>query len=252
MWLLSPLSWMLCCLLLLGWSWQRRQRQQRPWLVRSAVALLMTSVLAMTPLLANTLLAMLENQYSAPDCHPDQMRDGVLLGGGTDQLPVDATDVAALSIASRRRAERAAQWWRQVPGRRLWVAGGTPVAGYAPESRLISLYLQGMGVPESAISEEPRSRSTWGNARNLAAMQAPPPRNVVLVTSAMHMPRAVFAMRHAGFQVCPLQADYRQQPFELPGYLIPQASALAKSEASIHELVGMLYYRLRALLGWPS
>ena len=71
------------------------------------------------------------------------------------------------------------------------------------------------------------------------------PRRLVLVTSAMHMPRSRLALGRAGFDVCPVPADSRRIAFGLPGYLIPGSSALDKTEAALHELVGLAYYRWR-------
>lgn len=104
-------------------------------------------------------------------------------------------------------------------------------------------YAQRMGVPRAAVSEERTSRTTWESARRLSRLQPKLPRRVVLITSAAHMPRAQYAMQEAGFQVCPLATDRRYLPFQLPGYLIPQRSALEKTEQALHEVAGLLYYR---------
>ena len=76
-------------------------------------------------------------------------------------------------------------------------------------------------------------------------MQPPLPHRVVLVTSAMHMRRARYAVESAGFEACPVPADTRRIPFGLPGSLIPRTTALAKSEAAVHEVVGLLHYQWR-------
>ena len=96
----------------------------------------------------------------------------------------------------------------------------------------------------TALRVEAGPTSTWENARALAVAAAAVPRRVVLITSAMHMPRARYAMARAGFEVCAIASRSRGCiPFGLPGYLIPRSSALVKTEAALHELVGLAYYR---------
>ena len=95
------------------------------------------------------------------------------------------------------------------------------------------------------MRSEDVSRTTWQSAQELARLRPALPRRVALVTSAAHMPRAAYAMREAGFAVCPVAADRLHVPPDWPGVLLPQRSALEKTEIALHELIGLLYYRLR-------
>jgi uncharacterized SAM-binding protein YcdF (DUF218 family) len=184
-----------------------------------------------------------------PDCARSPPTVAVVLAGGIDAESDDATDVWVLGIASRRRIERAVAWWQERPGRQLVVAGGPAWSDGIPESAWMIRHAQSLGVPASALRGEGRSTTTWENARNLAAMSPPLPRRVVLISSAMHLPRAQYAMEHAGFSVCTIGADVRRTSFGFPGYFIPQSSGLDKSEAALHEWVGLGYYRW---LAWRS
>ena len=240
MWLLSPLSWLL--LAGLGACIAAR-RHSRGWLRVSLVAALV-SVFAMTPLFANALLGWLERPQPIPAyCVASPPQVGVVLAGGVDAIPRDDNDASVLGVASRRRMERAVEWWRARPGRVIVVSGGPVWQGGVPESRWMIRHAQLLGVAPAELRGEEASSNTWENARGLAAMTPALPRRVVLISSAMHLPRARYAMERAGFEVCPIATDWRRVPFGLPGYLIPQTSALLKTEAALHELVGMLYYR---------
>lgn len=104
-------------------------------------------------------------------------------------------------------------------------------------------YARRLGVAPTALRVEGTSNSTWENARALGALQPALPRDLVLVTSAVHMPRARYAMAKAGFNACEIAADRKRIPFGLPGYLIPRSSALDKTEIALHEIVGLVYYR---------
>jgi uncharacterized SAM-binding protein YcdF (DUF218 family) len=240
MWLLSPLSWLL--LAGLGACIAARRRSSR-WL-RASLAGAVLSVFAMTPMFANLLLGWLERPLPVPaSCVASPPQVAVVLAGGVDRVSRDERDVSVLGVASRRRMERAVEWWRAQPGRAIVVSGGPAWRGGIPESRWLIRHAQRLGVPAAAMRGEEASSNTWENSRGVAAMVPALPRRVVLISSATHLPRARFAMERAGFEVCPIATDWRRVPFGLPGSLIPQSSALLKTEAALHELAGMLYYR---------
>ncbi len=248
MWILSPLSWLLLSLaaFVVVWLFLRRRR----WMLVVCGGLAAFSIFAMTPMFANTLLYWLESESATSDfCTTSPPDTAVVLAGGLDRLPKHAREFSVINIASRRRAELASEWWSAKPGRKLVFAGGSRVRGFAPESALLTGYARRLGVDAPAMRQEDASRNTWQNAKNLAALSPAVPRRVVLITSAMHMPRARYSMRQAGFQVCPMPADFRFEPFDFPGYFIPQGSSMQKTESALHEIVGNLYYRLRVVSG---
>lgn len=238
-WLLSPLSWLLLAICLAGGSVWMRSRALA--VVSGLLAAL--AVMAMTPVFANFLIARLEAPVEqGKDCLHEPPVVAVVLGGGMDRMPRDSQDISVLSMISRRRIEHAVVWWKQTPGRRLLMSGGPLSPGEPAEAGLSARYAADRGVPISAMGVESQSRSTWENARYTRAL-GDVPRRVVLVTSAIHMPRAVYSMRRAGFSVCPLPTESERTEFSLPGYLIPQAAAATKTQAALHEVVGLIYYR---------
>lgn len=242
MWILSPLSWLLPSILVFATGALLPRR--RAWLLMLGGAGMAVSVLAMTPVVANLLVGWLEEMPEQPAACAVRPPDvAVVLAGGVDRFARSEEDVSVLSIGSRRRAEKALGWWREQPGRELVVAGGSRRA--VAEATLLAGYLRQLGVPEAAIRTETRSLDTWENARNVAAMQPALPRDVVLVTSAMHMRRAGYSMREAGFSPCVLGADWRYVPFRRLRYLLPDSGGLEKTEAALHELVGLAVYRFR-------
>ncbi|MDN5780796.1 MAG: YdcF family protein [Luteimonas sp.] len=217
--------------------------------LRACVAVALVAVLAMTPLVANTLLGQLENAVpESTSCSASMPATAVVLAGGLSGRPAGPDDLSVLGLSSRRRLDRAVAWWQEDSGRHLVMSGGSWFGDGIPDASLMSRYAQQFGVPASAISMEARSLTTWESARQLAALRPALPRRVALVTSAAHMPRAVYAMEIAGFDVCTVQADRRQVPLHFPGLLVPQSSSLEKTEDALHEMVGMQYYRWRAML----
>lgn len=71
---------------------------------------------------------------------------------------------------------------------------------------------------------------------------------VLLVTHAMHMPRAAAAFERAGLNVVPAPtAFYSRGEHSLLGWL-PSAAGMYRSYYATHEWIGLLWYRLRAAL----
>jgi len=68
---------------------------------------------------------------------------------------------------------------------------------------------------------------------------------VVLVTTALHMPRSVRAFEQAGIAVIPAATDYvGQRPFA-PYQLVPGPGALHQSHQALREWLSGLYYTMR-------
>lgn len=245
MWILSPLSWLLLCGL--AFVVGRKTAINRCHLALACSLGAALSVVAMTPWFANYMVGWLEEMPpQSPLCNQRPPDVAVVLAGGVDRFPSNQDDLSVLNVASRRRAEKAVTWWRQLPGRTLVFAGGSPGRHAVPEALLMSRYVQQMGVDPAAIRIESASQDTWQNARNLRSMSPALPEKVVLVTSAMHMRRALYSMEQAGFEVCALGADWRYVPFQRLSYVIPDSSGLTKTESALHELVGLVYYRFHS------
>ena len=80
-------------------------------------------------------------------------------------------------------------------------------------------------------------------------------RRVLLVTSAIHMPRSLGVFRRScpAVEYIPAPTDFRAtQQLPVPWYrsavlLLPTPHSLVDFSDAMHEYIGMLYYRLR---GW--
>jgi uncharacterized SAM-binding protein YcdF (DUF218 family) len=68
----------------------------------------------------------------------------------------------------------------------------------------------------------------------------------VVVTSAWHMPRSVYAFRRNGTEPIPAPTVYRHDPAAPSAAdFFPSAGGFETSATALHEYVGLLYYRLR-------
>ena len=69
--------------------------------------------------------------------------------------------------------------------------------------------LQALGVPSSAILQDPTSLNTYQNAVNVRKIiQERGIRRVLLVTSAMHMPRSLLIFKKLGIDAIATPTDF--------------------------------------------
>ena len=131
------------------------------------------------------------------------------------------------------------------------ISGGNafPQKDLLSEAAYSSDILVEWGIPEESIVVEGNSRNTRENAQETAEiLRELEIKNVLLVTSALHMPRALLTFRSAGVDAVPSSSSVGSQS-EHPAILdwLPSVSGLGKIEAVLHESLGILVYRLR---GW--
>jgi len=103
------------------------------------------------------------------------------------------------------------------------------------------------GVPASMIWTEERSHSTYENAlygaqilRNKGISR------IVLVTDAYHMRRAGLCFRKQGIFVIPAPCKFYLFKPEF-SFFLPGLNAIRWNERSLHEILGLIWYRMR---GW--
>src|SRR5205814_1284761 len=109
-------------------------------------------------------------------------------------------------------------------------------------------HLRLMGVQSSDLIEDTDSQNTYENAlRSRALLEPRGIRRIVLVTDAMHLPRAVACFRKQGFEVVPAGCDYERPGDGNPTIFdfLPSAYALRWFEYASQEWLGLAWYRLR-------
>jgi uncharacterized SAM-binding protein YcdF (DUF218 family) len=114
----------------------------------------------------------------------------------------------------------------------------------------MAAFLVDLGVPRGAMLLESQSLTTHENAlRTREVMQANGIHRVLLVTSALHMRRAMAAFAAVGIDATPAPTDFEVVPPRQMTVLdwLPDAGALEGSTRAIKEYIGYWVYRLR---GW--
>ena len=102
------------------------------------------------------------------------------------------------------------------------------------------------GVPREAILLEEGSRTTSENAAATAQrLRAKGVRRVLLVTSSIHMRRALASFRAEGLEPLPSPCDATVAGPEATGPFawLPDPDALSRTHRALKEWLGLLWYR---------
>jgi uncharacterized SAM-binding protein YcdF (DUF218 family) len=205
-----------------------------------------------TPVVSYLLVRSLERKFSPPATFPKASAI-VVLGGAT-----------APAIPPRRYAET------NIFGDRIFHAIRLAKAHYAPyvictggkikflfdfpgseAATMADLIREFGGIDSASIIIEDKAQNTHDHAPRVKEILEKRgfTKDIILVTSAMHMYRSVAIFRKAGFTVYPAPTDFWVAAGGTPGLFdfLPDAEALTSSTAILHEYYGLLAYRI---LGW--
>jgi uncharacterized SAM-binding protein YcdF (DUF218 family) len=169
----------------------------------------------------------------------------VVLGGGhSDMNGLSAT--SQLSASALARAVEGVRILRLLPDARLIVSG--PGVGGRPSLAAVTAQaVESLGVSPARITLIDTARDT--EDESLAVARLSGGGRVALVTSAWHMPRAAGLFRRAGVDFVPCPADFVSRRGDRMnwGDLGCDSESLVRSTLAIHEYIGLLWLRLRAV-----
>jgi uncharacterized SAM-binding protein YcdF (DUF218 family) len=209
------------------------------------LALLAASVLytASLPLVSNRLMVRLEQNIRPLPNYP-QATAIVLLGGG--MIPPGPPRIHPETNFAGDRVIHAARLWRRQYAPRIVVTGGyiryLTTAEDSDAGQYAALLTELFDVPDSALLRVPGSLTTVEDAALTADLfdSTGLKKEILLVTSASHMPRAAALFRKRGFTVTEAPTDFqgtidrRHAMFDF----IPSAVFLAQTSAALHEYLG--------------
>lgn len=211
----------------------------------AAGALLFLLIVGFSPLAA--LLAIpLEGRFPAPpeDAPPPV---GVIVLGGAVNEELSAARHSVTFNDAAERVVAAIALKRRHPSARVIFSGGSAAlfGSVHSEAEAVARFWRDTGVDQGDILYESRSRNTHENAVNTRALAKPEDgARWLLVTSAMHMPRAVGIFRKAGFPVIAWPVDYRTSGDPWRGNFRSASANFALAESALHEWLGLAVYWL--------
>jgi uncharacterized SAM-binding protein YcdF (DUF218 family) len=251
--ILTQLFYPLCiALALMAIALVQLARRRLPAGRRLLVAALLVLVPPSLPACGFPLLSWLESRY--PPVVPESTPSAgaiVLLGGAISPRhpPLDWTDLNG----AVDRIFHAARLWRagKAPIVVSSGGGGPYIGGPQTPSEAMADILVELGVSRDAIVLEKQSRNTYENALySKRLLDERGIRDVLVVTSASHMLRALSVFRSLGLQAIPAPTDFETGgaiDYTWPSVWIPDAGALAETGVAVKEYLGIAVYMAR---GW--
>lgn len=200
--------------------------------------------LCSTPYFAEGALHLLEGPPKAVDTRTQAADAIVVLGGGTYfHAPEYGADTVGEATLPRLRYAATLQ---RTSGKPVLVSGGKPLGNKLSEAQQMKAVLeQEFNIPVRWA--EDASDNTLENARySYTLLQQSGIKRIYLVTHAWHMARSAEAFRRAGFEVIAAPTAFTTRfKTDLLSF-IPRAEALRDSKFFVHELIGLLWYRLKS------
>ena len=244
-----------CILLIVVLASEKHKKLRRGLLITALLVLWLGSNRWVSYALARSL----EWRNLPPETTP-QAEVIVVLGGGTESAdyPRPMTEINSAGD----RVLYASELYHAGAAPLILVSGGnlefSSARGTTPAEEMTELLLL-TGVPETAIWPQTHSQNTYEDAFYSAQMlKEKEITEVILVTSAMHMPRAKALFENQGISVIAAPTDYTvtQQNWDSVFHptlgeglinLLPNSGALGLTTNVLKEYLGMLIYSLR---GW--
>ena len=248
--LLDPL---VLAIVLLVSSFLGRKRRPKLFQIMYVVSVILLST-AGCPIVADWLAGSLEGQF--PDVGADFLpsAQAIVVLGGAINMPGKIHHASGIIDPSDRLLMALRSYHAGKAPLVVLSGGNNPLfSGKVPgpsEAEVMRQLLIEWGIPYAAIQVEGDSINTRENAlfsRRLLVEHGI--WRIILVTSAIHMPRAAAAFRKVGFEVVPAPADFQTGWGETKAIFrwLPSSDALDGSSGAMREWLGVWAYRLR---GW--
>lgn len=191
--------------------------------------------------------------------YPLPNTDAIVVLGGATRMPTPPRPTVEVNEGGDRLLY-AAYLYKQNKAPLIILSGGRIewYGGSSAEAVDMATILKEMGVPESAMVLEPNSRNTYENAVNVRQILVQRGiRQILLVTSAMHMPRSLSIFKRLGVNAIPAPTDFLASTQEFQELmnspeakllsLLPDAASLSLFTQVLKEYIGIAIYWLR---GW--
>ncbi len=220
-------------------------------------------LVASLPATSRALARNLEQQYPLLSIQQTPEADLIVVLGGIIHPPNGERTLTELSGRSDR-LQHAARLWRAGKAPKIFLSGGHVYQKLwkTSESFHARELLVEWGIPFESVDIGEHSKTTRQNATEvlgyLKEKQISDAR-VLLVTSALHMPRSMSVFEGAingspgqlNIDLIPVSTDLQVTPLRTPAVFLwlPAADALAMFSRTWHEYLGLWYYRIR---GWAG
>ena len=199
------------------------------------------------PIISSKLIYYLEKDYNLMDISDISKADAiVVLSGGIKTIRTDENlnyefndsidrIFSGLNLFKKKRAPLLILTKGKMP----WSVGIT-------EGEYLKEFSIKFGIPEENILLTENVQNTDQEAKAVAKLLNTKNTNIILVTSAFHMPRAKKVFEATKLKVIPFAVDFKSSPKKITVIdFIPSANSLKDTSLFVREIIGRIYYDLK-------
>ena len=202
------------------------------------------------PIISNNLITYLEKDYTLQDTSSINETDAIVVlsgmvstiktgdtfkyefGGGVDRI------LSGMDLFNKNKAPLL-----------IFTRGKLPWQLGQPEGEYLKEFAIKYGIPEEKILLTDNVQNTDEEAKSVKRLLKTNEIEIILVTSAFHMPRAKKVFEAAGINIIPFPVDFHNKNRKLTFIdFIPSASAFSGTSRFIKEMIGRTYYKLKYLI----
>lgn len=221
----------------------RRKKISRVLMGMAVLWLVVVSASPVPELLAKNL----ENRYEV--LHPETVRQGnkavhlLVLGGGhtnDERLPPNNR----LTLTALGRLAEGIRLQRQIPGS-LLITSGWSSSGKTTQAEMLARTALLLGMDSSVLRMQTKPQNTMEEAAEYKRLFGDSA-VLVIVTSAVHMPRAMYLFRREGLAplAAPTSHMVKQENRTHWWYWFPSANKIRMMESVMHEYGGIVVARM--------
>ena len=170
--------------------------------------------------------------------------DIIILGSGHTLDPM-LPPLSQLSEKALTRLAEGIRLYQAIPNARL-VLSGYSSTGRSSQAEILALTALSLGVPVSDTLMLIHAENTRQEARDYCGRFSRDQRSLIVVTSAVHMPRAMLYFEGQGLR--PISAPglflYKKDPYRWRFWFKPSYHNIEMTQSVMHELIGLLAQRL--------
>ena len=217
----------------------------RKKMLPSVIGLMILMILSL-PIVSGQLIKFLEQSYTPTNPNEIVSADTVIVlsgmvktiehNNGVQYEFSDAVDriFAGIKLLKMGKAQKIILTRGKLP----WSIG-------VPEGEFLAEFIQSQGIDPNRILLTEIVQNTNDEAKAISQM-LPKNSEVILVTSAFHMPRAKKVFQNQNLKVVPFAVDFRSSTKKIDILdFLPQAKAFKDSNFYFREIIGRAYYSLR-------
>ena len=208
---------------------------------------LLILIFCSVPIISNKLIFYLEKDYSLQNVKDVTKADAIVVLSGMistinskEKLSYEFNDsIDRILSGIDLFKEDKASFLILTNGKMPWSVG-------IPEGEYLKDFSIRYGIPEDRILLTDNVQNTDQEAISVKKLLKTNEANIILVTSAFHMPRAKKVFEAANIKVIPFAVDFKTQIKKITIIdFIPSANSLKDTSHFFREMIGRLYYNLK-------